>query len=171
MGANVFATIGSIIAGGVVATVTVVGLVSSQTSPSGQSPTDVNQPVTIDESSATIEVAAAASPAVVRITIGGSVDTSTGIIPETGVGSGVIYDANGWILTNRHVVEGSDTLTVELNDGRTFSGRVYGIDRKTGDKSWDYEAGGKFVASPAIASGRLVIGNTNGTLFCFGEKK
>ena len=90
-----------------------------------------NQPVTIDESSATIDVAAKASPAVVRITVGGSVDTSTGIIPETGVGSGVIYDPRGWILTNRHVVEGSDTLSVELNDGRVLRGTVYGIDTLT----------------------------------------
>ncbi len=33
-----------------------------------------------------------------------------GVIPATGVGSGVIYDSDGWILTNRHVVEGSQTL-------------------------------------------------------------
>jgi S1-C subfamily serine protease len=90
-----------------------------------------NQPVTIDEQSATIDVAAAVSPAVVRITINGSADTSTGIIPSTGVGSGVIYDANGWILTNRHVVEGSEALKVELNDGREFDGTVYGIDTLT----------------------------------------
>ena len=90
-----------------------------------------NQPVTIDESSATISVAAKASPAVVRITVNGNVDTSSGIIPETGVGSGVIYDAGGWILTNRHVVEGSDTLSVELNDGRVMRGTVYGIDTLT----------------------------------------
>ncbi len=90
-----------------------------------------NQPITIDESSATINVAAQASPAVVRITVGGSVDTSTGIIPDTGVGSGVIYDSRGWILTNRHVVEGSDTLSVELNDGRVLRGTVYGIDTLT----------------------------------------
>jgi S1-C subfamily serine protease len=90
-----------------------------------------NQAVRIDESSATIEVAAKASPAVVRITTGGGVDTSTGIIPSTGVGSGVIYDQRGWILTNRHVVEGSDTLSVELNDGRVIPGTVYGIDTLT----------------------------------------
>jgi 2-alkenal reductase len=76
-------------------------------------------------------VAAKASPAVVRIEVNGSVDTSQGIIPERGVGSGVIYDANGWILTNRHVVEGSDQLSVELNDGRVLSGSVYGVDTLT----------------------------------------
>ena len=48
MGTTILATIGSLIAGGVVATVTIVGLVSSQTSPSGSSPTDVTQPVNID---------------------------------------------------------------------------------------------------------------------------
>ncbi len=45
---TIIATIGSLLAGGVIAAVTVVGLVSSQTSPSGQSPTDVTQPVKID---------------------------------------------------------------------------------------------------------------------------
>ena len=91
----------------------------------------VNQPVTIDESSATIDVAAKVNPAVVRITTSGDANTDFGVIPETGVGSGVIYDPMGWILTNRHVVEGSDSLQVELNDGRSFTGSVYGIDTLT----------------------------------------
>ncbi len=42
-----------------------------------------NQPVTIDESSATIAVASKASPAVVKINVNGSVDTSQGVIPPT----------------------------------------------------------------------------------------
>ena len=58
------------------------------TTPTGTTVGANNQPVTIDESSATIQVAAKASPAVVRITVNGSVDTSQGIIPETGVGLG-----------------------------------------------------------------------------------
>ena len=66
-----------------------------------------------------------------RITVTGSVRYLAGVIPETGVGSGVIYDSHGWILTNRHVVEGSDRLSVELNDGRVFEGTVYGIDTLT----------------------------------------
>jgi serine protease Do len=120
-----------------------------------------NQPVTIDESSATIDVAAAVSPAVVRITTNGSVDTSTGIIPETGVGSGVIYDTQGWILTNRHVVEGSDRLSVELNDGRVFSGTVYGIDTLTDLAIVKIDASGltaaKIGESNALKVGQLVV--------------
>ena len=104
---------------------------SIQTRPDRDHGRHQQPPVTIDEKSATIDVAATVSPAVVRITTGANVDTSTGVIPETGVGSGVIYDGAGWILTNRHVVEGSDSLAVELNDGRVLDGTVYGIDTLT----------------------------------------
>jgi serine protease Do len=97
-----------------------------------------HQPITIDESSAIIDVAAKAGPAVVRITsesgAGASFDPNnpdTGAIPSEGVGSGVIFDSNGWILTNRHVVAGSNQLTVELKDGTSYTGSLYGIDTLT----------------------------------------
>ena len=44
------------------------------------------------------------------------------------VGSGVIYSADGWIVTNRHVVEGATGITVHLKDGRDVTGTIYGID-------------------------------------------
>ena len=106
-------------------------------SPTGSTQqTGAQQPVSIDESSAVIDAAAKAGPAVVKIT------TTTGAgdtgpfgtdIPESGIGSGVIYDASGWILTNRHVVEGAQDgkVQVELKDGRQFEGRVYGTDTLT----------------------------------------
>ena len=43
-----------------------------------------------------------------------------------GVGSGVIYDSNGLILTAAHVVEGADTVTVRLADGEQVEGTVLG---------------------------------------------
>ncbi|MFM8284326.1 MAG: Do family serine endopeptidase [Planctomycetaceae bacterium] len=39
---------------------------------------------------------------------------------RSGVGSGVIIDSSGIVLTNNHVVEGADSVTVELSDGREF---------------------------------------------------
>jgi S1-C subfamily serine protease len=95
-----------------------------------------NQPVTIDESSAVIEAAAKVGPAVVRILVGGTSPDLTGDIPTEGIGSGLIYDSSGWILTNRHVVRDSNgqnaaALTVELKDGRQFDGTIYGIDTLT----------------------------------------
>ncbi len=49
-----------------------------------------------------------------------------------GLGSGMIYDSNGLILTNAHVVKGADTVTVTLSDGRVFpKARVVGRDERT----------------------------------------
>ena len=46
-------------------------------------------------------------------------------------GSGVIISADGYIVTNNHVVEGADQLTVTLNDNREFSARIIGTDKST----------------------------------------
>ncbi|MCU0478038.1 MAG: trypsin-like peptidase domain-containing protein [Chloroflexi bacterium] len=91
-------------------------------------------PVTIDESSAITRAAAKVSPAIVTIEVSGAAadpNDPFGGIPTSGIGSGVIFDADGWIVTNKHVVEGSGTLTVTLEDGRKFAGQVYGIDTLT----------------------------------------
>jgi serine protease Do len=106
---------------------------SGATGQLGQTP----HPVSVDDSSAVVNAAAAVSPAVVRITATGSTTNPLGgTIPERGIGSGVIYDQAGWILTNRHVVQTQDgsiasELTVELKDGREFTGSVYGVDTLT----------------------------------------
>ncbi len=50
---------------------------------------------------------------------------------QEGTGSGFIIDANGLILTNAHVVEGSEQVRVHLLDGRTFEGKVKGSDPVT----------------------------------------
>ncbi|MCP5027343.1 MAG: PDZ domain-containing protein [Actinomycetia bacterium] len=64
------------------------------------------------------DVAAVIAPAVVQI------GTSTG------VGSGVIYDSAGLILTNHHVVDGSSQVIVTLSDGSSVPGTVRGSDAR-----------------------------------------
>jgi S1-C subfamily serine protease len=78
-----------------------------------------------------IEAAQKVSPAVVTITVQTGEPTDPDAVPETGVGSGLIYDSNGFILTNRHVVSDATQVTVELNDGRSVPGSVYGVDTLT----------------------------------------
>ena len=48
-----------------------------------------------------------------------------------GQGSGVIISADGYVLTNNHVVEGAKQITVRLADGRHFKGRIIGRDART----------------------------------------
>jgi serine protease Do len=49
----------------------------------------------------------------------------------TGYGSGVIIDAEGHIVTNNHVIEGSNSIEVTLNDGRVLKADVIGRDPQT----------------------------------------
>src|SRR5437667_284530 len=46
-------------------------------------------------------------------------------------GSGVIVDAKGYVLTNNHVIENAQDITVRLSDGRKFTARLVGRDPKT----------------------------------------
>ena len=50
---------------------------------------------------------------------------------QMGLGSGVIIDPEGYILTNQHVVEGADKITVKLPDGRDFKGEIKGQDPRS----------------------------------------
>src|SRR5438046_6208791 len=46
-------------------------------------------------------------------------------------GSGVIVDAKGYVLTNNHVIENAQDITVRLSDGRKFTAKLVGRDPKT----------------------------------------
>ncbi len=50
---------------------------------------------------------------------------------QLGLGSGVIVNSDGYIVTNNHVIEGADKLEVTLNDNRTFEAEVIGTDATT----------------------------------------
>jgi len=68
------------------------------------------------------DMVARVTPSVVTITADGSSTHgfSGGTFPTSGVGSGVILTSDGYVLTNKHVVEGSQSLTVKLSDGAEY---------------------------------------------------
>jgi S1-C subfamily serine protease len=86
-----------------------------------------------DFATAIREVAQAVKPAVVQITnLQVKLDqfNQPTDVPA-GVGSGVVYDDEGHILTNNHVIEGAQQLQVTFPDGRTFQGTLIGADSQT----------------------------------------
>jgi serine protease Do len=52
-------------------------------------------------------------------------------IPQRGMGTGMLLDEQGHILTNYHVVRDVDEIKVQLSDNRTFKAQIVGADRKT----------------------------------------
>ncbi len=87
---------------------------------------------------------------------------------QRGLGSGVIIQGDGRIVTNAHVVEGADRVRVTLTDGREFDAKVVGIDKPTDLAVLDVEATGlptlPFGDSdkPRVGDVVLAIGNPLG---------
>jgi len=104
-----------------------LGRTSTPTPAASTNATTVTQTTVIGDDITAI--VAAAQPSVVTITADGL--SSSGFsqfqVPTTGVGSGVILTSDGYILTNRHVVQDSQTLTVTLSDGRELPATIIKI--------------------------------------------
>ncbi|MGH7926702.1 MAG: DegQ family serine endoprotease [Candidatus Binatia bacterium] len=82
-----------------------------------------------------------------------------GSAPRRGLGSGVIIDQKGLILTNNHVVENAEKITVKLSDEREFDAKVVGRDPKTDIAVIQINDGkGSFSVAPLGDSSRLQVG-------------
>jgi serine protease Do len=102
---------------------------STAATAAASSSTSANVTVASTTTSSAASIAAADGPAVVTIQ---TTSSATGQWPGSqsgsGVGSGFIYESDGYILTAAHVVEGASQVTVALADGRTFPGTVVSSD-------------------------------------------
>ncbi len=82
--------------------------------------------------------------------------------PRAGAGSGFVIDDGGMIVTNNHVIDGADEVTVTLNDGRELDAEVIGADPDTDLALLQVESGeplpvAKFADSEKVRVGDAVI--------------
>lgn len=111
------------------------------------------------------------SPAVVniRVVTGGAAGGNPTEDATEGQGSGFIVSADGKIVTNYHVIEGGDSITVDFANGEEFEARVIGTDRETdlamlqiqGARTFDYVEFHRG-AKVRIGDWALAIGNPFG---------
>jgi len=78
--------------------------------------------------------------------------------PRVGFGSGVIISTDGYIVTNNHVIEGADEISVKLNDSREFVGRIIGTDPNTDLALVKIEAEDELPTIPVGDSDALKVG-------------
>jgi S1-C subfamily serine protease len=106
------------------------------------------------------DVSAKARPAVVQITnqqLTRPDFQAQPVLAPAGVGSGVIYDDQGHILTNDHVVAGAEDLRVSLPDGRSFPAKLIGGDPRS-DLAVVQIQGTNLPVLPLGDSSQLVVG-------------
>ena len=103
------------------------------------------------DASTVIAAVTRVSPAVVQIVTSDAAGT-------TSVGSGIVYDSGGWILTNKHVVAGARTIAVRLRDDRRAAATVYGVDTLTDLAIVKVDGATDLVAAPIGSSAALQVG-------------
>lgn len=126
------------------------------------------------QNTAVVRAAERVLPAVVGITNKATVyDRYHGrsILREKATGTGVIIDANGYIVTNNHVIDGATELSVTLSDGEEYPARLIGADAATDLAVIKIEKQGLTVAHfgnsdhLAVGEAAIAIGNPLGLAF------
>jgi serine protease Do len=132
----------------------------AQTSTPTQQPT-VQLATNSDLPADLTDVVARATQSVVTITSQGMSRSrfSPYAVPTTGVGSGVVVTADGLILTNNHVVEGAQQLTVTTSDGQDLDATVISTD-PTHDMAVIQATGGTLVPATLGDSSKIEVGET-----------
>lgn len=118
-----------------------------------------NAPISDARNTPAVRAAKTVGPAVVGITNRAVArDWFNNPVQTEGVGSGVIFKSDGYIVTNNHVIEGAKELIVSLSDGRTFQGKLIGTDSLTDIAVVKIDADGTLPAAKFGDSDGVVVG-------------
>jgi serine protease Do len=79
-------------------------------------------------------------------------------LANTGTGSGVIISRDGFVITNNHVIEGAESITVRLNDNRSFRAKLIGTDERTDLALLKIDGGNDFTPAELGDSSKLEVG-------------
>jgi len=82
----------------------------------------------LSESSIVPAVAEAVTPSVVRIDVRAGTEEGPGPAGQSGLGSGVVYRSDGYVITNHHVIENANSVEVRLASGDVLEAEVIGSD-------------------------------------------
>ena len=107
------------------------------------------------------EIASKVGPSVVEVTTE-AVTTNAffGQYVQSGAGSGVIISEDGYIVTNNHVIEGAEKITVRLKNGNTYDAQLIGRDEETDIAIIKIEATEDLTVATLGDSSSLKVGET-----------
>jgi S1-C subfamily serine protease len=114
----------------------------------------------LSESSIVPAVAEAVTPSVVRIDVRAGTEEGTGPAGQSGLGSGVIYRSDGYIITNHHVIENANSVEVRLANGDVLEAEVVGSDELNDIAVVKVEAGELPAINLRGGDEPLVVGET-----------
>jgi S1-C subfamily serine protease len=138
--------------------------------PAANTATPASQPVASSQSRSTIAgVVKSALPSVVEVKTEGAASTEDQgpfTVPQPGqrtesLGSGWVFDDEGHVVTNQHVVDGADKVTVTFEDGTEVAARVVGTDPSTDVAVLELEQGPDSATPlPLGSTDSLALGDT-----------
>ena len=87
----------------------------------------IETPLPITRDLSLIQIFEKSEEGVVQVNI----QRTSEIVPSNGVGSGFVFDKNGHVITNEHVVDEAEKVVVTFLDGRSYNAEVVGVDAAT----------------------------------------
>jgi serine protease Do len=107
------------------------------------------------------QVAAEVGPSVVQVNVEATAATPFGTEEQEGLGSGVIYREDGYVITNHHVVDGASEVSVAFADGTTEPAEIVGTDPSTEIAVLQVDRGGlpaaRFNEGENLLPGQLAV--------------